>query len=183
MIKFGAKAFTKVAAKHLREVHTKVIPRASANAYRHAGKTSITAASKQLAGQLNVPVWMVRGQKGKGSRFGLTRYIDKVEGGYLHFRTRHLNPAGTKHKEAKVTTSKRGVRASRRLYTGAFAKKFKFTNAVYEREGKRLKIQGIEITSSHISGVRRMARKTFPTAYEIRFKQQLNRGMKRHGTL
>ena len=68
MIKFGAKVFAKTATKHLREIHTKVIPRASANAYRFAGKRTITRASKQLASNLGVPVWMIRGQKGKGSQ-------------------------------------------------------------------------------------------------------------------
>ena len=183
MIKFGAKVFAKTATKHLREIHTKVIPRASANAYRHSGKMVITAASKELAASLGVQVWLVRGQKGKGSRFGLTRYIKKVEGGFLHFRTRHINPAGTKHKESKVSTTKRGVRAQGKLYPGAFAKKFRYTNAVYTRTGSGLNIESREITEAHINRMRRTSRKVFLKNYRIRFEQQLARGIKKHGTL
>lgn len=188
MIKAAAATSVKKARKNLSDIMQKDIPGAKRAAYKRAGTQAISTASRQLATRLRVPVWMVRGQRGKGSRFGLSYFVPRGtqkgrESAAVYLRYRHINPTGTKHKAAKVTTTKRGVRAAGRLFENAYHDEGRWGNGVImvRESGGRKRIARIEITDGDVAQVRRTLDMVFPKAFKKRFEHEFNRRVSRRG--
>ena len=182
-MRLSMKVTTAKVAKNLRDIQTKDIPAAKHRAFTTGAKTGISRASKQLAANLNVPAWMIRGQKGKGSRFSKSRYDTKKDRGFITFRTRHINPAGTKRKQRPIRVYKNGsVGVPGHKFDNAFGKNFRHFDSIYKKKaGGGLDIAKIEITQAHISAVKRTLRRVIPREFAKKFEKELAYKLRKRG--
>ncbi|RLC36255.1 hypothetical protein DRH27_05485 [Candidatus Falkowbacteria bacterium] len=192
MIKAGVVIQSKKAAKVMRDIYTKDIPRAKASAFNRAGESGSGKAATAVAKDVNVPRWMIAGAGGaaggkgkkKGSRIARSRYNKKIDGIFITFRHTHLNPTGTKHKKVTLTRPKRGsqgVKAGRHFYPESYAETYKYSNAIYGQGSGSNRLKKIELGQRSVGIVRGIVKRVVPAVFKKRFEYEFNRKVGRRG--
>ena len=161
------------------------IPEARSAAIRRAVDTAIGQASTEIAAELGVPRWMIRGvaakggSKAAGSRIARTKYIPKLGGVLVRLLQSHINPVGTTKRQNKVRTLKRinGVSVAGRRYPDAFLHPEGYS--VFTRQGSRLKREIIEIQPNAERTLRRVLATVVPGEFSKRFEHEMKRRMDR----
>lgn len=181
---YGVKKVSRV----LKDIEKKDVPAAKASAFARAGSTGTSKAAAAVAKWANVPKWMIAGVgaagggKKKGSRISRTKYIRRVDGIYVTFRSTHLNPVGTVRKSRKPRYTRRGVRVGKQSYPGSYIKNYKYSAAIYERGTGDGRLQKIQLGPRAEFTVRNTLNRVVPKVFKRRFEYEYNRRAKRRGT-
>lgn len=161
------------------------IPESRSAAIRRAVDTALGRASTEIAAELGVPRWMIRGvgakggSKAAGSRIARTKYVPSLQGVIVRLLQSHINPVGTARRQNKVRTVKRikGVSVAGRRYPDAFLHPQGYS--VFTREGRSLKREIIEIQPNAERTLRRVLATVVPGEFSKRFEHEMKRRMDR----
>ena len=179
--------------KMLHDVQTKDLPRASRSAYNWAVARAVVRAGKRVAKKAKVPLWMVTGvgvddgygkKKKKGSRIGRTGYIRSMDGGFVYFRSLHINPGGTQYKRSKLKYTRNGVRMgagkTSHLFPDSYVQDYGYWPSVYKRGTGGDRLQKIEIKWAP-NMVEDVLHRMVRPAFKRRFIHDFNRRLKVRG--
>lgn len=162
------------------------IPEARSAALRRAVDTAIGRASSEIAAELGVPRWMIRGvaakggSKAAGSRLARSSYIPSKQGVIVRLLQAHINPVGTARRWNEVRTVKRigGVNVAGRRYPDAFLHPLG-GYSIFTRQGRSLKREIIEIQPNAEQTLRRVLAAVVPGEFAKRFEHEMKRRMDR----
>lgn len=161
------------------------IPEARSQALRRAVDTAIGQASSEIAAELGVPRWMIRGvsakggSKAAGSRIARTKYIPAKQGVIVRLLQAHINPVGTARRQNKVRTVKKikGVSVVGRRYPDAFLHPTGYS--IFTRQGRTLRREIVPIQPNAEQTLRRVLKMVVPGEFEKRFAHEMKRRMDR----
>lgn len=178
-------------AKMLSDVYRKDIPAAKAAAFKRAGASAKSQATRNLARGAHVAQKFVRG------RIGVGKYNRRLDGIALYLRHTHINPAGTKkHPQALATNyriTKRGhygkghgdFKAMGRTYSNRthhlYSERFQVPLILRENPNGGNTPERIQLGSWAENSLKNTARRIVPQVFEKRFVHELRRRAARRG--